>query len=188
MKLIFKNILFSVVSCSSFRAKLKPGLYTFPDASGLSEINNNTIYHQSLIHSNFVFLDSGYFVLLLRLFKGIKVNRFSGYKFITLFIDYLQNKITYKLFIVEPNIEVYNTNDTFLKNNNINISGQYIAPLYKKKFKIKDSKLLDNLNKSKPDYILINLGGGIQEILGHYLKKNLNYKPTIICTGAALSF
>ena len=35
---------------------------------------------------------------------------------------------------------------------------------------------------------MINLGGGIQEVLGSYLKDNLNYNPQIICTGAAISF
>ena len=32
------------------------------------------------------------------------------------------------------------------------------------------------------------MGSGIQEPLGLYLKKNLNYKPGIICTGAAIAF
>ena len=35
---------------------------------------------------------------------------------------------------------------------------------------------------------MINLGGGIQELLGSYLKSNLDYKPSIICSGAAISF
>ena len=51
-----------------------------------------------------------------------------------------------------------------------------------------DSILLNNLKKNKPFVILINLGGGTQEVLGSYLKNNLNYKPLIICTGAAISF
>ena len=32
------------------------------------------------------------------------------------------------------------------------------------------------------------MGGGVQEILGLYLKKNLKKKTKIICTGAAISF
>ena len=36
--------------------------------------------------------------------------------------------------------------------------------------------------------IIINIGGGIQEILGFYLKNNLKYKPMIICTGAAIAY
>ena len=47
---------------------------------------------------------------------------------------------------------------------------------------------MKNIKKIKPKYIIINLGGGTQEILGLYLKQNLNYKPSIICSGAAISF
>ena len=35
---------------------------------------------------------------------------------------------------------------------------------------------------------MTNIGGGVQEILGLYLKKNLKNKTTIICTGGAISF
>ena len=51
-----------------------------------------------------------------------------------------------------------------------------------------DKNLIKKINKAKPDYILTNIGGGIQEILGLYLKKNLKNKTTIICTGGAISF
>ena len=44
------------------------------------------------------------------------------------------------------------------------------------------------MNKLKPNFILINIGGGTQEVLGLYLKEKLAFKPTIICTGAAISF
>jgi UDP-N-acetyl-D-mannosaminuronic acid transferase (WecB/TagA/CpsF family) len=188
MKIIFNTILFHELRPSLFDLNLKPGLYTFPSAPSLVNLNNNPIYHQSLIHSDFVFFDSGYFVLLLRLFKGIKVKKFSGYKFITLFINYLQNKSDYTLYVIEPNSDISKVNKIFFDKNNIKILSQFIAPFYKKRTEIVDYELLDILNSSRPDYILINLGGETQEILGYYLKKNLNYKPVIICTGAALSF
>ena len=35
---------------------------------------------------------------------------------------------------------------------------------------------------------MTNIGGGTQEILGLYIKKNLKYKTTILCTGGAISF
>jgi N-acetylglucosaminyldiphosphoundecaprenol N-acetyl-beta-D-mannosaminyltransferase len=188
MKLIFNTILFYQPRLSLFDLNLKPGLYTFPAAVNLSNLEHNPIYHQSLIHSDFVFFDSGYFVLLLRLFKGIKVKKFSGYKFITLFINYLQSKNKYTLFVIEPSRDISKVNRIFFDKNNIKILSQFIAPFYKKRTEIIDYELLDILNKIRPNYILINLGGETQEILGYYLKKNLNYKPVIICTGAALSF
>ena len=51
--------------------------------------------------------------------------------------------------------------------------------MHRPKFKIK---------KIRPDFIITNIGGGRQEILGLYLKKNLKIKTTILCTGAAISF
>ena len=44
------------------------------------------------------------------------------------------------------------------------------------------------IKKIRPEYILINIGGGTQEILGLYIKKNINFKCTILCNGAAISF
>ena len=47
----------------------------------------------SLRKADLVFFDSGLFVLLLRFFKNIDVLKFSGYKFLKLFFNYLrQNK------------------------------------------------------------------------------------------------
>lgn len=64
---------------------------------------------------------------------------------------------------------------------------QYVAPIYPKD-NIVDYKLLNILENLKPKFILINLGGGVQERLGLFLKNNLSYKPSIICTGAAIAF
>ena len=40
----------------------------------------------------------------------------------------------------------------------------------------------------KPRYILINLGGETQEILALYIKEKVDYKVSILCTGAAIAF
>ena len=92
-----------------------------------------------------------------------------------------------KIYLVEPSTHLQKINKEYLKKKNINNIYQYVAPIYKKN-KIYDIKLLKNIKKIKPKYIIINLGGGTQEILGLYLKQNLNYKPSIICSGAAISF
>ena len=63
------------------------------------------------------------------------------------------------------------------------------APLYDKT-EITDSKLIKILEslKVKPKFLLLNLGGGVQERLGFYIKNNLSYQLGIICTGAAIAF
>ena len=48
--------------------------------------------------------------------------------------------------------------------------------------------MLKHISKFKPNVILINIGGGTQEVLGSYLKSKLKFKCKIICTGAAISF
>ena len=63
----------------------------------------------------------------------------------------------------------------------------YIATKYNSS-KLADKKLLNLIDKVKPNFILINIGGGTQEVLGLYLRENLKFKPTILCTGAAISF
>jgi UDP-N-acetyl-D-mannosaminuronic acid transferase (WecB/TagA/CpsF family) len=51
-----------------------------------------------------------------------------------------------------------------------------------------DKKLLESIEFNKPRVIFIQIGGGIQERLGLYLKSHLSFHPTIICSGAALAF
>ena len=60
----------------------KGGLLVLPSGPGLSTIKDNTKYHKSLINSDIALFDSGYLCLLLRILKGIKVRKFSGFKFL----------------------------------------------------------------------------------------------------------
>jgi UDP-N-acetyl-D-mannosaminuronic acid transferase (WecB/TagA/CpsF family) len=164
----------------------KKGLVVFPAAPALCDINENKIYHKSLKNADVALFDSGYFVLLLKIFKGLNISKFSGYKFLKNFFKHNKNK---KIFSVETDKKYALINSNFLKKFKIKSQNlQYIAPLYLRNKLIKDTILLEILKKKKPNIIIINLGGGIQEVLGSYLKDNLNYHPLIICTGAAISF
>jgi UDP-N-acetyl-D-mannosaminuronic acid transferase (WecB/TagA/CpsF family) len=70
----------------------------------------------------------------------------------------------------------------------IEVQRIYNAPIYDKSGAIVDILLLEKLIKLKPKTIFIQLGGGVQERLGLYIKQNLGYRPLILCTGAALAF
>ena len=165
----------------------KGGLLVLPSGPGLATINDNTKYHNSLKNADIALFDSGYLCLLLRVLKGIKVRKFSGFKFLNKFLLSLSKKNKKKLYLIESSYKQSIINKNYLQSKKINKVYQYVAPIYKKN-RIYDLKLLNKINKTKPKYIMINLGGGTQEVLGNYLKKNLNYKPSIICTGAAISF
>ena len=166
-KIIFQKIAFHNIQKEDLNKFInQKKLFVFPSGSGIPLITEDKKYYLSLKKADYVFFDSGFFVLLLWILKNIRVDKFSGFKFLYNFFNYLKknkNKIGIK--------KIYS----------------YVAPNYKLSNLI-DKKLIKKINKVKPDYILTNIGGGTQEILGLYLKKNLKKKTTIICTGGAISF
>ena len=187
-KIIFKKIRFNNISFRNFdKYILKKGLFVFPAGPALAMIDESKEYYNSLKKADLVFFDSGFFVLLLRFFKNINVEKFSGYKFLDLFFDYLKKNKKKKVFCIDPNKKFSKSNKLFLRDLGLKNIYNYLAPEYKIK-NLSDKKLLKKLKKIKPDFILTNISGGKQEILGLYLKENINMKMTILCTGGAISF
>ena len=52
----------------------------------------------------------------------------------------------------------------------------------------KDFKLINKINLYKPDILIINIGGGIQEPLAAFIKQKSKKRLIVLCTGAAISF
>ena len=188
-KIKFKKINFSSGEFEEIYNKVKNGgLVVAPAASALVEIENDKIYHRSLINSDVALLDSGFLCILLRIFKNQKVKKLSGYKFLKKFINLRFNKDKVVLTIDPSKTESY-YNKKYLRLNKFKKIHSYIAPFYKSnKYFSKDKKLIRYINKIKPKFIIINIAGGKQEPLGLYLKNNISKKTTIICTGAAIAF
>ena len=161
----------------------KGGVLVAPAASALVDINKNKHYYKALKNADIAILDSGFFCILLRVFKKYKVIKLSGFLFLRRFLfNFKKNK---KIFLVNPSIKENKTNSKYLRNLGIRNFKCYISPIYKK---IEDKNLIKKINEFKPHYIMINLGGGIQEILGVYIKNNIKFKSSIMCTGAAIAF
>jgi len=189
-KIIFKDIIFNNFDHQNFNKIIKKkGLFVFPSGPGLGSINSSKEYFVSLKKADLVFFDSGFFVLLLKFLKNIHVKKFSGYKFLQLFFEYLnknKNK-NKKIFCIDPNKKFSKTNKIFLKQLGVKKTYHYLSPKFNSK-NIFDEDLLKKIVKARPDFIMTNIGGGTQEILGLYLIKKLKFKVTIICTGGAISF
>jgi hypothetical protein len=62
----------------------------------------------------------------------------------------------------------------------------YVAPLYG--LEVEDQTLLGLIEQHRPVHVIIAIGSGAQEKLGHYLRDNLSYRPVIHCIGGALGF
>ena len=187
-KIILKNIEFNNFKHNEFNKIIKKkGYFTFPSAPGISSIEKDKNYYNSLINSDLVFFDSGFFVLLLKMFKNINVHKFSGFKFLGLFFEYLKKNKKNKILCIDPNKKFSRSNKKYIKKLGLKKIYNYVAPNYYPN-NLSDKNLLKIIKKFKPNYIIVNIGGGIQEILGLYIKRNLKFKTTILCTGAAISF
>ncbi len=162
----------------------KGGVLVAPAASALANIDTDKQYYSSLKNSKIAILDSGFFCILLRIFRFQKVKKLSGFLFLKTFLDNFKNQ--QKILFIDPSRKSNILNIKFLKSKKIINFKTYIAPNYNKKFI--DLKLLNLINNYKPKYIVINIGGGSQEPLAIYINKNIKYNASIMCTGAALAF
>ena len=162
----------------------KGGVLVAPAASALANIDTDKQYYSSLKNSKIAILDSGFFCILLRIFRFQKVKKLSGFLFLKTFLDNFKNQ--QKILFIDPSKKSNILNIKFLKSKKIINFKTYIAPNYNKKFF--DLKLLNLINNYKPKYIVINIGGGSQEPLAIYINKNIKYNASIMCTGAALAF
>ena len=91
------------------------------------------------------------------------------------------------ILLVNPSKEEDEINMNYLSKKYKSLSFKsYVAPIYSSN--IDDYELLSIVNKLQPNFVLINIGGGIQEPLGNFLLQKIKMKTTIICSGAALAF
>jgi N-acetylglucosaminyldiphosphoundecaprenol N-acetyl-beta-D-mannosaminyltransferase len=160
-----------------------------PAAPALVDLPTNAAYRESVEKSDFAITDSAFMVLLWKVFTGQSVPRISGLKLLRglLASDGLHQKGS-SVWIM-PSQHEMDVNLAWLNQNNYPVTSEhcYIAPIYPKG-SIADSDILNWIEKRKPPYIIINIGGGVQERLGFFLKEHLSYRPSIICLGAAVAF
>ena len=162
-------------------------LVLLPSGPGLSSLFIDKNYTNALLKSDFNLFDSGLFCILLK-FKNINVKKFSGYIFFNALLEYFKKNNIDNFFLIDPNVqESIKNKQLFKKFNLVSLHKPYIAPVYDFDNPT-DFLLLDFIKKSKPRFIIINLGGGIQEKIGLWIRENAGYKVSIICSGAAISF
>jgi UDP-N-acetyl-D-mannosaminuronic acid transferase (WecB/TagA/CpsF family) len=164
----------------------KGGYLVAPAASSLSKITEDKGHHKALKKSSIAILDSGFFCSLLFILKGISTKKNSGYSFMNNFLKYKYAK-NKKLLCIDPTHKDSLINQSFLRKNKFTQVKSYIAPNYNPR-DVKDVKLCKLVNLYKPKYILINIGGGVQEKLALYISQQSKHNPTSLCLGAAIGF
>jgi UDP-N-acetyl-D-mannosaminuronic acid transferase (WecB/TagA/CpsF family) len=168
------------------------GLLVVPAAPALKDMETNAGYREALLEADMALTDSAFMVIVWNRLQGDSIRRLSG-------LEYLRELLVQPE-VREPGNCVWimaspastEKNLAWLKGQGIAVPGEcvYSAPIYGtgSEDQIADAALLSLLERVKPQHIVVTLGGGTQERLGLYLKRNLSYRPAIHCIGAAIAF
>ena len=167
----------------------KGGLIVVPSAPVLVDLGTDQAHREALEESDIAITDSGFLVLLWTLFKGERLPRISGLKFLRGLMTLPSFREPGATFWVMPTAGDSKANLAWLRTKGLGLRDDdcFVAPVYPKG-DLADAALLAVIEASRPPFVVINLGGGVQERLGYYLRRHLSYRPAIICTGAALAF
>jgi exopolysaccharide biosynthesis WecB/TagA/CpsF family protein len=172
------------------RLVLAGGLIVFPSGPGLAQdLVQSAAYHEALSNADLVFADSGAMVLLWRMLTGTKVPRHSGLRVLAELLMRSELREVDALFWVMPDQEQMERNLSWLNGKGIPAreAACYLAPRYGQGF-LDDQGLLRRIEENRPRFVILGIGGGVQERLGLYLRNTLSYRPSIICIGAAIGF
>jgi exopolysaccharide biosynthesis WecB/TagA/CpsF family protein len=164
------------------------GFLVAPSGTCFARLREDEIYRRAVLAADLAIADSGLMVVLWRLLQGENVERVSGLKYVKHLLSKLQGDGTGQVFWVLPGERArqklvdWSRREVFpIKTENC-----YVAPGYG--LRIEDRNLLALVERQRPAHVIVAIGSGPQEKVGHYLRENLSYRPAIHCIGAALGF
>jgi N-acetylglucosaminyldiphosphoundecaprenol N-acetyl-beta-D-mannosaminyltransferase len=164
------------------------GFLVAPSAPGMVRLVQDEPYRRAMLAADVAIPDSGFMVLLWRLLGHSRIERLSGLKYLKQLLATWRGEGAPEVFYVLPNAAAreklleWSHRELFRANR----ESCYIAPHYGRE--IEDRHLLELLENRRPAHVLIGIGSGPQEKLGHYLRENLSFRLASHCIGAALGF
>jgi len=165
------------------------GLIVVPSAPVLADLTKDPAHREAVEGADFAITDSGLMVWLWALRARERVVRISGLRYLRALVEWAPFQRPGATFWVMSTAPDAEANRTWLNANGFTVaeSDCYLAPRYPAG-RLTDAELLNRIELARPEFVILCLGGGVQERLGWYLRKNLSYQPTLICTGAAIAF
>jgi UDP-N-acetyl-D-mannosaminuronic acid transferase (WecB/TagA/CpsF family) len=166
------------------------GLVVVPAAPALIHLGMNASYRESLLDADLVIADSAFMVLVWNWLQRDSVVRLSGLAYLRELLKQPDVRTPGRCVWIMASQKSAKRNLNWLSRQRIVVpeSSVYKAPIYAAGAAIDDTALVEMLERERPKHIVLTLGGGTQERLGSYLKRNLSYKPSIHCIGAAIAF
>jgi UDP-N-acetyl-D-mannosaminuronic acid transferase (WecB/TagA/CpsF family) len=165
------------------------GLLVVPAAPALKDLARNLAYRDALLNADLVLTDSAFMVLIWNRLQSSPIKRLSGLEYLRELLGEVDvRRPGNTLWIMASPISA-KRNLTWLEGQGIAVPEDhiYMAPIYGNG-PLSDLTLVEQLNRLRPQHVILTLGGGTQERLGLYLKRNLAYHPAIHCIGAAIAF
>jgi UDP-N-acetyl-D-mannosaminuronic acid transferase (WecB/TagA/CpsF family) len=164
------------------------GLLVVPAAPALKDIVSNAFYRDAIINADLAITDSALMVLVWNRLERDSISRLSGLKYLRRLLLHPEVRTPGNTLWVMACPASAVKNVDWLGRQNISVPESYIynAPMYGDR--IDDEALLQKLKRLRVKHVVITVGGGTQERLGVYIKRNLDYLPAIHCIGAAIAF
>jgi len=164
------------------------GLLVAPAAPALKDIASSESYREALTNADMTITDSAFMVLIWNWLQRDSLKRVSGLKYLRELLLTPEVRTPGKVLWIMAGPSSTQANVNWLSSQGITVPDHCIhqAPIYGAE--IEDGVLIERLQKHPTKHIVITIGGGTQERLGLYIKRNLGYSPAIHCIGAALAF
>ena len=164
------------------------GLLVVPAAPALKDIASNPPYREALISADLAITDSAFMVLVWNWLQGDSLKRLSGLKYLRQFLSMPETREAGNTLWIMAGQASARKNLAWLASRGVDVPDHcvYVAPMYGAD--IEDARLLELLRSHRFKHIVVTLGGGVQERLGLYIKRNVDYCPAIHCIGAAIAF
>lgn len=164
------------------------GLLVVPAAPALKNLAWDAEYREALLDADVVITDSALMVMLWNLLEADTLRRLSGLEYTRELLRDPAFGRRGEVFWIMASPTSATKNVSWLRTQGFEVGKDdyYLAPLYQRP--IEDPDLVSRLRQRQPKHVVVTLGGGTQEVLGLYLKRNLGYPVAIHCIGAAIAF
>lgn len=170
------------------------GLILAPSGPGLAELDRAEAYREALLGAELNLLDSGLLAALWRRRTGQRVRKLSGYLFLEALLREPALRQPGATAWVMPTAAAAERTRAWLaraRGIQVEADEMWVAPIYPGEGRLDDAELAAWLRERRPRYVIICLGGGVQERLGWGLRRcweEGEAPPAIVCTGAAIAF
>jgi N-acetylglucosaminyldiphosphoundecaprenol N-acetyl-beta-D-mannosaminyltransferase len=165
------------------------GLLVVPAAPALKDVETKASYREALMHADMAIADSAYMVMVWNWLQHDSIRRVSGLEYLRELLEQPDAREPGNALWIMAAPKSAELNLAWLRQQGIEVPEDcvYLAPMYAND-EILDAALVERIERIQPQHVILTVGGGTQERVGLYLKRNLSYLPAIHCIGAAIAF